>query len=752
VLRSQLGVRWVVLLLTCILLGGKSLYRFPYRCAQSLSTLSNRLSSTGSYYCYDNPSALESQLEQHFLGTAYSASFDVYFNLLYTVYSIPNVVLPFYGGFLVDKIGVRIMIVLFAVFIFIGQILLAIGVQMRSMPLMLIGRTLFGLGGESLSVGQSALIAAWFKDKELAFALGINLSIGRLGSVINDKVSPLVAASMGLASAFWVGAVLCACSLCAAVLLVCIDTAVDRKKGPVGAGSSHGGNGGYFSTPRARRKPGVSGVRSSSPYGSINSNSQPPTLPSSTKASPLKKPKTPNETLRLTDIRYFPATFWLLVTSCVVVYGAVLPFNNIASGFLQTKYYLHGAVEPTTAAPGRRGGDGIADAGEDGGASSGEDGAAGGAGGQSFMNGSRRMQDSAFGRGIGGAAAVWFVAAGGVGAAGEGGAAGTGNEAVERAAVLGGGHIGRDSDKRRVWAGWSAWLVTTDGSTTDGYADGGSEISGTPRGLQSMYNGGTINNGHGSYHAVWAQSSHVPPSCSTVDLEANKDWAAYCTTKASAIATSATVMMIPYTISAVASPFLGYVVDRFGGRAWLALIAPILLVSVHLLFAMGGSDISPVYGMAGMGIAYSIFAAALWPSVPLCVKPSHVGTAYGTITAMQNLGLALLPVPVGYIFELSNNQYAPVEFFFSGLAGAGVLCGIVLNYLDAHNGHLFNRPWQAGNKKKKQARKGGASGKDEARIASPRQLLVRPLEKGPKATRTVDDMALSPRPPPNAVI
>jgi hypothetical protein len=46
--------------------------------------------------------------------------------------------------------------------------------------------------------------------------------------------------------------------------------------------------------------------------------------------------------------------------------------------------------------------------------------------------------------------------------------------------------------------------------------------------------------------------------------------------------------MIPYTISALASPFLGYAVDRYGGRGWLALIAPILLMGVHLLFGLGG--------------------------------------------------------------------------------------------------------------------------------------------------------------------
>lgn len=59
---------------------------------------------------------------------------------------------------------------------------------------MLIGRVVFGLGGESMSVSQSAIVTVWFKGKELAFALGANISISRLGSVINaNTVPPLYA-------------------------------------------------------------------------------------------------------------------------------------------------------------------------------------------------------------------------------------------------------------------------------------------------------------------------------------------------------------------------------------------------------------------------------------------------------------------------------------------------------------------------------------------------------------------------------
>ncbi len=43
-----------------------------------------------------------------------------------------------------------------------------------------------------MSVGQSAIVSKWFKGKELSMALGLNISVSRLGSVINGIVIPLI--------------------------------------------------------------------------------------------------------------------------------------------------------------------------------------------------------------------------------------------------------------------------------------------------------------------------------------------------------------------------------------------------------------------------------------------------------------------------------------------------------------------------------------------------------------------------------
>jgi MFS family permease len=49
-----------------------------------------------------------------------------------------------------------------------------VGVSLKSFGVMLIGRVLFGIGGESISVVQSSITTGWFKNKELAFALGLS--------------------------------------------------------------------------------------------------------------------------------------------------------------------------------------------------------------------------------------------------------------------------------------------------------------------------------------------------------------------------------------------------------------------------------------------------------------------------------------------------------------------------------------------------------------------------------------------------
>ena len=52
-----------------------------------------------------------------------------------------------------DKLGVRLGLILFTVIITIGQFIFAIGGYRENFAIMLVGRFIFGLGGENMSVG-----------------------------------------------------------------------------------------------------------------------------------------------------------------------------------------------------------------------------------------------------------------------------------------------------------------------------------------------------------------------------------------------------------------------------------------------------------------------------------------------------------------------------------------------------------------------------------------------------------------------
>src|SRR5271169_4128525 len=136
------------------------------------------LAMFGNYYIYDSINPLERIfLEQ--LG--FSASM---FGRLNSSYSVAAVVTLLFGGFLVDRLGIRKSLFLFSALCLVGAILTAIR---GSFYMMLAGRALLGFGAESQIVAVTTALARWFKGKELSFAFGINLTIARMASIAADN-------------------------------------------------------------------------------------------------------------------------------------------------------------------------------------------------------------------------------------------------------------------------------------------------------------------------------------------------------------------------------------------------------------------------------------------------------------------------------------------------------------------------------------------------------------------------------------
>jgi MFS family permease len=150
--------------------------------------------------------------------------------LLYSVYSLPNIILPFYGGYFVDKLGVRVGILVFTLVIAIGQAIFAFGVQINNFYIALLGRGIFGCGGESQGIAQNAIVFSWFTGKELAMSFGFTLSIAKLAGLLNDIIEPLLYnATDNLDFCFWLGFLICCASLVSAILLILLDKKRGRR-------------------------------------------------------------------------------------------------------------------------------------------------------------------------------------------------------------------------------------------------------------------------------------------------------------------------------------------------------------------------------------------------------------------------------------------------------------------------------------------------------------------------------------------
>ncbi|CAG2163941.1 unnamed protein product, partial [Oppiella nova] len=93
--------------------------------------------------------------------------------------------------------------------------------------------------------------------------------------------------------------------------------------------------------------------------------------------------------------------------------------------------------------------------------------------------------------------------------------------------------------------------------------------------------------------------------------------------------------------------------------AWVFISAIITLLS-HSILAF--TFINPWFAMVLMGIGYSILACALWPMVAFIISEHQLGTAYGVMQSVQNLGLACIVLAAGAIVDLKG--YIVLEVFF----------------------------------------------------------------------------------------
>eukprot|EP01017_Pseudomicrothorax_dubius_P046487 TRINITY_DN8193_c0_g1_i7.p1 TRINITY_DN8193_c0_g1~~TRINITY_DN8193_c0_g1_i7.p1 ORF type:complete len:305 (-),score=60.63 TRINITY_DN8193_c0_g1_i7:541-1455(-) len=120
------------------------------------------------------------------------------------------------------------------------------------------------------------------------------------------------------------------------------------------------------------------------------------------------------------------------------------------------------------------------------------------------------------------------------------------------------------------------------------------------------------------------------------------------------------ILALQSGINMIATPLLGWFIDKHGRRVLLLGLALILL----LLCMFSLMLFHPLVPMVLFGICTSVFSAALWPTVFLLVDERYFSTAYGVLTSANNVGLSVAPMIISR-FRTREGDYGQVFLVFT---------------------------------------------------------------------------------------
>jgi MFS family permease len=230
--------------------------------------------SFGSYFAYDIIGAIAPTLVEE-LGAGRGT-----LGTFYTMYHVAAILFVLLGGLLIDRLGTRKASLAFSLLVLVGAVVVW---QARSIPMVFLGRFIFGAGSEPLIVAQSAILARWFKGKELALSFGIALTVSRLGTLFAFNTGELISSQFGsFRYALFAAALCCVVSILANLVYIFMDRRGERLLG-------------------------------------------------------LKDSETEDKIV-FSAIKKFKPTFWIVTMLCMTFYSAIFPFTALSTDFFVDKW------------------------------------------------------------------------------------------------------------------------------------------------------------------------------------------------------------------------------------------------------------------------------------------------------------------------------------------------------------------------------------------------------------------------------
>ncbi|KAI9249391.1 major facilitator superfamily domain-containing protein [Phascolomyces articulosus] len=132
------------------------------------------------------------------------------YGVIQSTVSIVNTVLPVIGGIFVDAFGTVPGSIITTVLITSGNTLVAISTSSASLPMMIFGRILYGIGSGTVVIVQETILSQWFKGRSLAAVMALLLTVSRLASFMAQAtVVPIANWTGWYGYGFWFSAFLC---------------------------------------------------------------------------------------------------------------------------------------------------------------------------------------------------------------------------------------------------------------------------------------------------------------------------------------------------------------------------------------------------------------------------------------------------------------------------------------------------------------------------------------------------------------
>jgi MFS family permease len=142
------------------------------------------------------------------------------------------------------------------------------------------------------------------------------------------------------------------------------------------------------------------------------------------------------------------------------------------------------------------------------------------------------------------------------------------------------------------------------------------------------------------------------------------------------------------------------------------IIGSIILVCVHLLFAIPSLNSFPIaIGLVVvLGIAFSLVPSAMWPAIAKIIPESKLGTAYAMTFWVQNWGLMLVPLLIGWVLDkycvigsitkvidgkeehLTQYNYTIPMLIFACFGVVAILFAFLLKAEDKKKGYGLEKP------------------------------------------------------------